>query len=182
MSKKPEIKYTYELRPRRGRQKTSQQEYQLAKEEYQLEEKAYAAMEEHRNSNQGDDGADRFKTKLDTLVTLRTQLVQHQQKGQRQSSRSPIHGDASHQGEISFQQRDLGSPSYSQTTIPKLSKPMFIKKESGENMQGNLDELFAQYQEKEEKFRAAVSFDKYLKIIGKQVYEKRPHDKKLQQK
>lgn len=95
MSKKPEIKYTYESIPRRGRQETGQ-------EEYQLEDEAYAAMEDHRNSNQGDDGAYRFERKLDTLVTLMTQLVQQQQKGQRQSSRSPIRGDASHQGKFHF--------------------------------------------------------------------------------
>lgn len=49
-------------------------------------------------------------------------------------------------------------------------------------MQGDLDKLFAQYQEKGENFRATISFEKYLKIIGKQVHEKRSHDKKLQYK
>lgn len=49
-------------------------------------------------------------------------------------------------------------------------------------MQGDLDEIFSQYQKKGENFRLAVSFEKYLNIIGKQVHEKRPHDKKIQQK
>lgn len=70
-----------------------QQEHQLSEEEYQLEEEDYATMEEHKNSNQGDDGADRFERKLNTLITLMIQLVQQQQKGQRKYSRSPIHGD-----------------------------------------------------------------------------------------